>query len=319
MPLFNTNVLIKNLRKAQGMTQEKLAEGICSRKTISRIEKGEHRPDWFVLQNILQRLGVKPEDFYNDTNELISEDDAYVYTKRDECRKYFDAMDQESLKHLLDDLAKDERFAKSSVQHGGRGYQVYLWYKAALHVYGPYKDTQLCLECAMECMKLSRPDFDIDRLDEYLVSPSELSLLSLIAIAYGDLEGASKTIEILLKLKESYDKQYMVNVHTSRRYRELLFNIATALKNAGRYEESLKISGDGLKYALTHSEMRTCLMYLRQRGLCLAALGCKEEGKNEYKKSLMLAYIMDGHSVVGFEDAKKEYEEVFGDRADFLL
>ena len=318
MPLFNTNVLIKKMRKARGFSQEKLAEGICSRKTISRIEKGEHKPDWFVLQSILQKLGIRPEDFYDNVNELVSEDEAYILEKRDECQRYFDAMNQEELKNLLDKLAKDERFTKSSVRHSGRGYYVYLWFKAALHVHGPYKNTMLCLEYATEYIKLNRPDFDIDRLDEYLISSSELLALNLIAIAYWDLEQKSKAIEILFKMKNSYEKIYIVNAHTSRQYRDLLFNIAVALGNVGRHEECLEISEAGLKHALTHGDMRTCLMYLRQRGLCLSKLGNKEEGEKEYKKSLMLAYIMDGYSVVGFEDAKKEYEEVFGNKLDFL-
>ena len=44
MALFNVGMLISHLRQAKEMTQEKLAEGICSRSTIVRIENGERKP-----------------------------------------------------------------------------------------------------------------------------------------------------------------------------------------------------------------------------------------------------------------------------------
>ena len=43
-------------------------------------------------------------------------------------------------------------------------------------------------------------------------------------------------------------------------------------------------------------------------------LGCVEEGKEQYKKFLMFAYIVDGYAAVNFETVKKEYADNFGDR-----
>ncbi len=66
MPLFNANMLIRELRKARGLTQEKLAEGICSRQTITKIENGERKPDWWTFKNIMLRLESDPENYMSD-------------------------------------------------------------------------------------------------------------------------------------------------------------------------------------------------------------------------------------------------------------
>ena len=314
MPLYNASALIKKLRIAHGFTQEKLAEGICSRATISKIERGERKPDWFILLNVLQKLGVKPDDFHSNISELISDNEAYIITKRDECQRHFEANDFDSLKNILDELAQDERFTKSYAEKGGRGYQIYLRYKALLHIRGQYEDTPACINYAMECIRLSRPDFEIERISEYFLSPEELQLLSIIAVAYEDM-----TIEILRQIKSNYEEHYTANAQGDRRYRELLLNIVSALINAGHYEECLEVAEEGLSYALMHSEMRTCLIYFRHTAWCLMKLGRTKEGKEQYKKFLMLAYVMDSYSIVSVEEAQRSFEEAFGDKVSISL
>lgn len=71
--------LIREMRVAQGMTQEEVSYGICSRETLSRIEKGR-TPSRKKLQELLQRLGIERERYSSyvvtddwDTFELVRE------------------------------------------------------------------------------------------------------------------------------------------------------------------------------------------------------------------------------------------------------
>jgi tetratricopeptide (TPR) repeat protein/DNA-binding XRE family transcriptional regulator len=50
--------VIRELRKKKGMTQEQLAEQICSRSYISRMEKGDTIPSEEILQLLAERLQV---------------------------------------------------------------------------------------------------------------------------------------------------------------------------------------------------------------------------------------------------------------------
>lgn len=55
--------LLRQLRKEQHLTQEKLGEGLMSKSEISRIENGQRKPDIFQLMALLQRLGKSSEYF----------------------------------------------------------------------------------------------------------------------------------------------------------------------------------------------------------------------------------------------------------------
>lgn len=48
--------IIHHLRKKAGLTQEALADGICSPVSISRIENGKQMPSGKVLEQLLARL-----------------------------------------------------------------------------------------------------------------------------------------------------------------------------------------------------------------------------------------------------------------------
>ena len=50
--------IIYHLRKKAGLTQEALADGICSSVSISRIENGNQMPSGKVLEQLLERLGT---------------------------------------------------------------------------------------------------------------------------------------------------------------------------------------------------------------------------------------------------------------------
>lgn len=48
--------IIRSLRKRAHITQEELAEGICSPISVSRIENGTQMPSNHVLEVLLSRL-----------------------------------------------------------------------------------------------------------------------------------------------------------------------------------------------------------------------------------------------------------------------
>lgn len=310
MPLFNANLLIKELRKAQGITQEKLAEGICSRQTITKIESGERKPDWITFKNIMLRLGVNTEKYFND---VASEDEIYSLQKFNESNNYILAFNFEALKTEIDKLEQDSRFLK------GRGGELLLRLKANLHMQGTYKDTELALKYTLECIALQRPDFEIDKIPDYFLSHDEFVFVNLIAIAHKDLYGLPKAIEIWQKLKANYEKNYTATIGENIAYRDLMMNIAIALKQSERFEECLAVAEEGMSIALKYHDMRSYSRYLYQKAWCLLKLGNKHEGEEQYKKFLMFAYVLNGYANINFETVKKEYGDVFGGTLDLSI
>ncbi len=62
MYYYSCGQLIKKLRKNGGLTQEELADGICSVSTISRIENDRQVPHLKKMEALLQRLGIEKGD-----------------------------------------------------------------------------------------------------------------------------------------------------------------------------------------------------------------------------------------------------------------
>ncbi|MFE1246152.1 tetratricopeptide repeat protein [Fictibacillus sp. NPDC058756] len=53
---------IRYYRKTKGLTQEELAQGICSVSYLSKIEKGDAKSSEEVINMLCERLGISPED-----------------------------------------------------------------------------------------------------------------------------------------------------------------------------------------------------------------------------------------------------------------
>jgi DNA-binding XRE family transcriptional regulator len=310
MPLFNTKLLISELRKAKKLTQEKLAEGICSRETIVKIEKGERKPDLWIFKNIMLRLEVDPEIYIND---IASESEVYMINKYNECKAYITALNYEALQKEIADLEKDARFQKS------RGKSLLLILRAHLHSQGKYKDSKLALEYTLEAIKLQRPDFETEKIAGYFLSNDEFLLINLLAVIYRDLYGIPEAIEIWRLLKANYERNYTVDLGKNEAYRILLSNIALALKHAERFDECLQAVDEGMALALKYHDMKAHSRYLHQRAWCLLKLGNKQEGEEAYKKFLMFAYVLDGYANIDFQTVKKEYEDVFGGKLNLAI
>ena len=73
MPYYHFGLILKGRREALGLTQEDLADGICSVPSLSRIENGERRPTKENFEMLLQRLGYSDAVFdeYVDEKTLM--------------------------------------------------------------------------------------------------------------------------------------------------------------------------------------------------------------------------------------------------------
>ena len=303
MALFNAGLIIREVRAGKGLTQTQLAEGICSRQTISGIENGERKPDWFIFKAIATRLGLNPDDYYNG---IASENDVYLVQKVQECVGYIQTFNFDAVKKLTEEMEADRKF----LQCGDMAQTFLLRFKANLYAQGTYKDSTAAKAHALACLRINRPDFEVEKITDYYLSDDECILISLLAIIIKDLEGLPKALEIWLALKQNYEKNYKLNNFTQA-YRDLCTNIAMAFKHLERFEECLKAAEEGITQSLSYHDMRTYSRYLYLKGWSLLKLGRTEEGEEVYKKFLLFAYVVDGYAAINFETVKKEYTEAF--------
>jgi HTH-type transcriptional regulator, quorum sensing regulator NprR len=94
---------VKAFRKERGFSQDELAEGICSRQTISLLENGQHFPSAEFMQKIAERLGVPfHEIMVDETSELE------VKVQMDIIKVYIETRDFQNALELIDQLEQVE-------------------------------------------------------------------------------------------------------------------------------------------------------------------------------------------------------------------
>lgn len=93
-----SNQFLKNLREAEGVTQEELCEDVYAWETISRIENGRN-PNKKKLYQMWKRLGVERERYYG----FIESEHYVVYEK---VREYNRLIGKEEVNHAIEVLCE---------------------------------------------------------------------------------------------------------------------------------------------------------------------------------------------------------------------
>ena len=309
---FNANALIRELRKASGLTQEKLAEGICSRSTINMIEQGKRKPDWYIFKNVLWKLGVNPYLYYND---VVSEVDSFVISKHQELIKLINAWEYDKVYDEVKLLENDKRFTS------GEGYRILLRLKSIAYAQGKHQDSARALGYQIEEMKLHRPDFDINNVNDYFLSAEEIAILSNMVTPYQQLEGQEKGIEILEAIIFILERDYSNNIRgngLNHLYFGNLINLCSAYKKTERWDDCITTAEKVMKYYVGDLDTLQYAYSLHYKAFSLLKLGKKDEGEALYKKFLLYVYIFEGYAKLGSE-YKEEFVKEFGYKLDLSV
>jgi len=311
MALFNANTLMRELRKASGLTQEQAAEGICSRETIVKLEKGERKPSWFIFKNVMKKLNVDPTKYYND---IVSEDEIHIYSQLDLSNKLLRTFDYEGLKVLVDEIGQDERFSK------GLGYEILLQLKGILYSLKPYFNFDLAFKYLIEHLKIFRPDFEIEKIPDYFLSGNDISVINTLASAYRNAGDNEKSIELFHLILENCERKYRLDADNilPDMYIYTIFNTARALvEEVGRHEEGLQMAEKGMEL-LKGSDNTVYIRLLCIKAFALMYLGRKQEGEEAFKRCILFTYAMGENTYpdVAASFNNDFFEKKFGYRLD---
>ncbi len=181
--------LVRRLRKEHGLTQEQLAEGICSPVSISRIESGRQRPSKALLDALMDRLGLDGYQLFESSAGSAK-------------RQAFDRLSQatwNAINHLDVDrgrvLLSDLRSsARETGSPGERQRVLELEAAALIRSQDSPEDCMRALELLEQGLRLSQPDIDVHDLEVRLLSSREAELLSLMVVA---LHGAGRPMDAI--------------------------------------------------------------------------------------------------------------------------
>lgn len=239
--------IIYHLRKKAGLTQEALAEGICSPVSVSRIENGNQMPSGKILEQLLERLGTGTYQLCNVYYE--NECQAALRQNLAEIGAQVSVGDFAQAKAALQRLST-EKMDSANLQHA----KMLL---AAIHMQERTASEPVKVELEAElidALRLTKPNINLEDCRRELFSPTEVNLLVMLTtaryMAGKNLEAIRLGEEIMFALDQNKSrlsdyKCLQIN---------LAHNLSRIMQDEGRYREAFSYAEKAEKLSTSGPE-----------------------------------------------------------------
>lgn len=264
--------ILKYYRTKLSLTQDELAEGICSRKYISRLEKDTQVPTLDMVNKLSNKLEVNIYDTYA---LILRHHNIETHIMIEKLNDNFSASCLKNLKPLIDEYSQLETFKT------GEPFQILMY--AQCQYYGQYENNpEKAIDIAVSTLTQFFPNFMIESFDPLTLSNCELTLLLSLAVNYcrtGKFESASIIYNLMVKYlhKVLHQSHYVINKNhhfEMSLYGLVIYNcFITFRKNGQFYEEEI----DFILNLLRSSENSFNLTEL----LFMKAYICKSRNDND--------------------------------------
>lgn len=299
MAVFQLGPILKARREELGLSQEDLADGICSVPTLSRIENGERLPTKNHFEMLMQRLGYSAMsmDFFTDKQDFIIHElkfktrQAYVAKNYPLARKYM-----EELESILDNPTKIDR-------------QFVLLHEIMLNE-GKYSNMEMLQQFEV-AIQLTCPKYKCNYIPRVL-SYDEIILLNNIAICYEAAGDRERAISILTVLKEYYDHHVISEEEALRTQPMILYNLSKFLGLSGRYDECIEICDLGIRIARVTGRCPMLGETLYNRAWALIRrnrTGDRDVAEKTLKQAIYFSDVMENQKHT--EIMRQYFEETF--------
>lgn len=225
MAKYSLGETLRSLRKQAGISQEELAEGICSPVSISRIENDTQWPSKVVLDGILEKLGSGTYElcniFYTNEQEIALEE------KLEEIEDMLSKGQLEEAKEALSFVSCPEDHLTA--------YQSYLTLSAVIKMQQQGSPWE-AYDSLKKALALTKPTLDYADFRSVLLTMKEATILNAMVAA---LFQQGETIEAI-RLGEEVLKTLEKHKSRLKEYQVLKINLALNLSQCLEEENRLK-------------------------------------------------------------------------------
>lgn len=199
MAYYNANRVIKLTRKALGITQEKLSEGVCEVETYSRIENGHRTIRRNTYQKLMEKMGRNTERRY----AVCVSKDGMLLEEKIELERAFKRYDYEAAEKYLNILKEKVDDNLLTRQYMSRVEALVEYYR------GRCREEELISKLG-EALKITVPEYERYLVEDIVYPFTKMELLILLNIgnAYrrmGDNARGELLYQIIIKcLNASY-------------------------------------------------------------------------------------------------------------------
>ncbi|GAU79993.1 helix-turn-helix domain-containing protein [Fusibacter sp. 3D3] len=274
--MYSVERIIRYERKAQGISQEKLSDGICSASYLSRIETGDVRPSSEILEKLMERLGKQISKY----TQFKSETELKVENLKYEARRFYTMgnylMHERCIEQLQ--LLEDDEETLFNNQFL-RLHQYLLGNKNEC-------SSKKKLEELYDILKLTKTEVRLEHISNELLTQDEVILINNIAIQYKDLGEMDIAINLLIELRHYLEKPNIELEQKRRTYPVVMSNLSKWLSRISRYIECIEVCDKAIEYCIGCDSHTMLVDAYFNKGYALANYGMVEQGL----KSMKLAY-----------------------------
>jgi len=276
MDYLPLGLLIRRLRKLNGISQDKLAEGIMDRGNLARVERGQQNISKDKMDLLLNRLGTDSKRFFP---YVLSDEEFENYELRSKLENYLVRRRLKDATKLIREMEAIPDFKQ------GLSKQFLLKSKAALsdlkglNINRRYK-------YLVEAIKITVPKFKETMVHTYLLAGDDIEIIGMMAGIHTDKGEHRKANDLLQKLALNIKNHYMDEYEKARSLTFVLFNLSCVLDTQKRYEEMLAVCDEAIAVS-EENQIYGLLPQLKfNKARCLFYL----DRKDEVKELLLQAY-----------------------------
>ncbi|MDR1664830.1 MAG: helix-turn-helix transcriptional regulator [Clostridiales bacterium] len=243
MAYVKAGELIRLLRLQKKISQEKLAEGIMDRTSLSRFELGKQNITKDKMDALLNKLGYLTHQYFNYT---INDDEFNAYILRDRLDELIKHNETEEADKLIAEMEKIPAFDE------GRHRQYLLSCKAG-NIINKKGDLDAAKALLDEAINISLPGFNENAIATYLLVSEDINIITSIATIYHFKQQNKQAISILQKLANRIKSQYIDEKDKASSLALIHYNLSKFLGLEGRYSESLEICDEAIDMCVKYS------------------------------------------------------------------
>ena len=283
--------IIKYHRQLHGMSQEELADGICSRKYLISLEKGKNYPTSYIIDLLNKKLKCNIYNYYNQVNRHHDmETHEYI-------RQINEKLNVWKLKELIPLIEKVENLPSFQMDEP---LQV-LYYVKAICASNLDCNFSLAIEYAKKGIHVYHPHFHIKLSKSAIFSNIDLILIQCMAVNYCRVGKYQAGIDVLYFLNDyllpftegaSYDinenSRFEVNLLCS-----VIYNITTFKIIHKKYDDIISLVDNTLSILKRLNNSASCIRLLVNKFIAYAEQNLKEEANQCYHDILVLVKYFD--------------------------
>ncbi len=287
MEKLHIGEVISYLRKKHNLTQQHLADKICSREYLCKLEKGAFFPTIYTIDLLSKKLNENIYEFYQ---EIERHNDMETHLKIQQINELISTGGDNDLeiRKLIEEYENLPTFKT------GESLQ-FIYYSKAICSYYLDKNYTEAIDFSYKGLCVYKKDFKLENWTEYIYTNVELTLINLIASSYCRCDDSDTGLSMyyeMLKYLEKYLSRPLYDLHSTGHfyinlYTNVAYNTSNNLFSKSEYVEALKIVDNAINISIRTKYMNVYPSLLKNKFMILYMLQDYENSKKYYNKALI--------------------------------